>query len=398
MISVIYWVLMAVLLSFSILFTANISINWLVVLPIISIGAIISIVKSKKNPEFIQYSLAIKPSNRIPVYDYIRCLAVILVVVFHTLNWDLNEAADLSGTGLYMGLDSLRWWTLVCNALFIMISGALLLPYKEESVIEFYKKRLIRIAIPLIVYFIWYLWQYDKLKAMTPWEVVVSICTADVDNSNVNHFWIIYMMLLIYVTVPFLRGWLKKLSYAQLTGLVFAIFVFSAVGIFTPIFGYSIITLIGYIFVAILGYWVTREESRKYDIELIIIGVACSGIMFKMKDEFAYFEPLVHNLSILRLGICLGIFSLFIKLKHCLKDNYILRIINKYSYSIMLIHMWALYFVTRKLVPISSVMYHGLGLIVSALITMIISTIAAYLIDNLIVNIFMSFLTIKNNK
>ncbi|MCR5580489.1 MAG: acyltransferase [Pseudobutyrivibrio sp.] len=371
---------------------SNIGIDWLVVGALIAVGGVISTISSIRSEGYIAQTLAIPRSNRLPVYDYIRVIAVVLVIVFHTLNWDLSEAASLSGTGLYTGLDSLRWWSLICNMLFIMISGALLLPGKKESILLFYKKRLVRIVIPLVVYFIWYLWQYNMLGDMTPWDVIVMICIGDVAGARVLHFWIIYEMLFIYLLVPVLRIALAKLSRRGLNILVLCIIGFMTVGSFTSIFDSKLIMTVGYIGAAIMGYYITREENRIYDIAYLVMGVAATVFMFVIDADYPYFESLVGNLSILRLFICLGVFVIFIRIKDSLKDIYAIRLVSKYSYSIMLIHMWVLYYITRKLVPISAVMYHGLGLVISVIITLALSIIMAYLIDNFIVNILMFLL------
>ena len=44
------------------------------------------------------------------------------------------------------------------NSLFVMLSGALLLPWREESIGRFYARRLTKVALPLVVYFFFYMW------------------------------------------------------------------------------------------------------------------------------------------------------------------------------------------------------------------------------------------------
>ena len=102
-----------------------------VVVGLAAVGAIISLAFSIKKDGFLKDNLALtKNAGRTPVYDYIRCLAVILVIVVHVIGVDLNIATDMTGQAIYTNLDFTRWWALNCNILFVMLSGALLLPYK----------------------------------------------------------------------------------------------------------------------------------------------------------------------------------------------------------------------------------------------------------------------------
>jgi hypothetical protein len=58
----------------------------------------------------------------------------------------------------------------------------------------------------------------------------------------------------------------------------------------------------------------------------------------------------------------------------------------------MLIHYWIIGNVLRKICGIGSVMYKGFGAVISVVVTLVLSFIAAYLIDNLIVSVFSSLI------
>lgn len=81
-----------------------------VVVAIAAVGFIVSIVKSYKNDGFIGDSFALKTTaGRVPVYDYIRFVAVVLVIVVHVIGVDLDIAVDMAGTPIFAGLDFARW-------------------------------------------------------------------------------------------------------------------------------------------------------------------------------------------------------------------------------------------------------------------------------------------------
>jgi surface polysaccharide O-acyltransferase-like enzyme len=279
-----------------------------------------------------------------------------------------------------------------------MISGALLLVDKEESVFTFYKKRLLRIAIPLVVYYIWYLWQYQQLAVLTWKDIAYKILSADVYTDNVPHFWLVYEIVAIYVAVPFLRIMLRDMSYNMLTQLVTITYVLSIFMKLIPNQIGTIIPLSGWCGVAIIGYWYSREESRRLDTWMIIAGIIVSIIeYFKIDSSLAYQESMT-GLTHYFIITVLAVFAICFKLQNHLKNIYLLRLVSKYSYGILLIHMWVLYFVIRKIFTISSVMYKGVGFIVVVVATLLVSTVAAYLIENLFIDIFNTVIAVFDKK
>lgn len=82
--------------------------------------------------------------NEIPYIHYLRVLACLLVVTLHATH---VEMIDGEGNTFHQWLLAI---TRPCNSLFFMISGVLLLPYKSLDFLQFYKKRLSRIFIPLL--------------------------------------------------------------------------------------------------------------------------------------------------------------------------------------------------------------------------------------------------------
>ncbi len=381
--NILYWVI--------VLFFAN----WLVrtysfiqdiiniFIPLMAVGAVLAIIESNKEDLYIKKTLGLIKSNRTPIYDYIRCIAVILVILFHTLNWDLANAVSMSDTALYKGLDHLRYWALVCNPLFVMLSGALLLG-KTEKVGDFYRRRVTKIFIPLVVYYAWYLWEYNEFSGMTFEKLKYLI----VSEEHVPHFWLIYYLLLAYITMPILRVVLKNLSYEMLCALMMIVCALSIACEHIGCFEVIGVKIIGWILVSVVGYWCSKEETRRFDYLLIVAGIIATAFMLVTNTSSENFVNISSNLSIYRLLTGAGIFSLMYTLKGVAKDNWFVRVVSKYGYGIMLIHMWALYFVTRRIVNISSIEYHGVGLIVSTVTTLVVSLVMVYIIDNLVVNIF----------
>ncbi len=351
-----------------------------------ALGAICAIFTSKADELYVKKSLALIKSNHTPIYDYLRTIAVILVIGIHVINWDLPNATEMSGTFLYSSLDHFRYWSFVCNALFVMLSGALLLG-KIEPATAFYKRRVTKIAIPLVVYYLWYLWEYDEFKELSVGKLINLILTQD----HVPHFWLINYLLLVYISMPLIRILVRKLSYRNLTIFMVLIAVASIIGGYFNCLNVPVVKAIGWILVSIVGYWCSKEETRRFDYLLIAAGLITSIFIFFIDPSAPANEGIISNLSIFRLLAATGIFSLLFKIKGILVDNLFVRLISKYGYGIMLIHMWVLYFVSRKIVDVSSLEYRGVGLVISIFVTLIISLIFTYFIDNLVINLFSIF-------
>ena len=381
-----YWILIALLAGIASYYVDQ-SINF-VLIGCIVVGCIFSVYKSFEKEGYIGQTLALKDNGRTAVYDYLRVLAVLCVITVHILGLDLTAAADLAGTTLYENLNVLRWWCFNCNMIFVMISGALLLKYKDEGVLHFYLKRATKIIIPLVIYYIWYLWQGDQLAGSTPFQVAVRIFTGDIYTMGANHFWLIYDLLALYLVVPFLRIMLKDMSYKMLSGLMIVLFIVSIVDLYFPSNIAISRPFAGWLAVAIAGFWCAKSETRKYDNWLIIFGIISTILMYFVIKYDSNYQMTLGNLSPYRVAMAVGIFSIFFKLQKYLKNIYIIRLISKYSYGIMLIHLWVIGDVERKLFKISSVMYKGAGLVFSVAMTLLIGILVTYLIENLFTVIF----------
>lgn len=161
-----------------------------------------------------------------PSYAYLswlRVIAIVAVVSIHT-------------TGLTMTDESLRgsavWWTAaIVNVgstwavpVFVMISGALLLrPKSGEDAYGFYRRRLARIAVPLVFWHAFYIafkmWVKDYRPSA---EKVVGDLLLARTYTALYFFWLI---LGLYLLAPVLRVFLAKASARDrwlITGLALA--------------------------------------------------------------------------------------------------------------------------------------------------------------------------------
>lgn len=102
-------------------------------------------------------SLFVLPENdtRNHGYDFLRVLAALMVISMHACRNALAEMA-MEGVG-YHFVNILFLTALSCNTLYMMLSGALLLQDRQETVLHFYARRFGKVVIPLLCYYVLFL-------------------------------------------------------------------------------------------------------------------------------------------------------------------------------------------------------------------------------------------------
>ena len=141
--------------------------------------------------------------------DLLRVLACYLVIQVHT-----GEFYYIGTGGTVLSGDS-PFWVGILNSLcriavplFVMISGYLLLPVKEDMG-TFFKKRFTRVAIPFIVWCVLYA-IYWALKGQTTWaQAGINILHIPLNfGVEVGHLWYIYMLIGLYLFAPIISPWI----------------------------------------------------------------------------------------------------------------------------------------------------------------------------------------------
>jgi len=215
-------------------------------------------------------------SRSIQYINKLRILSIYLVVTAHVT------------IGLTMPLTPLtfNWWlgtaifyACFCSIpLFVMISGALLLaPSREESPREFYRKRMIRVGVPLVVWSIVYLFvrAFIDKEHLTVGRIFELILTAD----PYYHLWFLYMVVGLYLVTPVLRTFVHHATQQErLFVIVLILILANAYGQADNVLWQnqrSIFTLfIPYIAFYLLGFELSRiDPRRRPPTKYIVLGV-----------------------------------------------------------------------------------------------------------------------------
>lgn len=136
--------------------------------------------------------------NRTLYFDILRILATFAVILLHSCSefWEENNFnTDWNVRNIYDS--AVRW----CVPIFVMISGALFLnPEKHISIKKLYTKNTVRIIVAFFL-----------------WSTIYSAYNFFINNDHnligfaLNifygpfHFWFLYMIIGVYITIPILR-------------------------------------------------------------------------------------------------------------------------------------------------------------------------------------------------
>jgi len=156
--------------------------------------------------------------------DTLRVLATIGVLIIHVSSPLVN---------MTYGKQMDFWWIgNVTNSLvrfsvpaFLMLSGITLLG-RDYNLTQYFKRRIMRVLLPFLFWMLVYLiyrWlilpaasQPMSYESIGKWAVNLFL-----GEGISKHFWYIYMILFIYLIIPFIGGYLNKMSNSQILILIF---------------------------------------------------------------------------------------------------------------------------------------------------------------------------------
>lgn len=152
--------------------------------------------------------------GRIGFLDGIRVMACLMVVMVHSC-----EFFYIDGSSVGFRSPDDGWWVCVIDSafrcsvpLFVMVSSYLLVPVKD-SVGRFFRKRLVRVGVPFVIWSLLYATLPYLWGAMSGQEVRESLLRLSYNfNYASGHLWFIYMLVGLYLFMPVISPWLEKVG------------------------------------------------------------------------------------------------------------------------------------------------------------------------------------------
>ena len=145
--------------------------------------------------------------NRILYLDVIRIIACFMILAIH---------APIPGTGLGSYVLSADSFLMAPGLdMFVMVSGALLLPIKEPYNI-FLQKRMMKIVCPTFFWTLFYMVVTLFEGEANNINLLKSIFSFPFTNQFNGTFWYMYMLAGLYFLAPILSAWLKQATRQEI--------------------------------------------------------------------------------------------------------------------------------------------------------------------------------------
>ncbi len=242
-------------------------------------------------------------------FDFLRVIAALAVVCIH-----VSANVVLSTPDIY----SVAWWSgdiaaafcRWCVPVFVMMSGALLLSsHKNDTPVEFYKKRMSRL-FPSIVFwsFVYMVFREYTEENFNLFIAIKSIAK----GTPYYHLWYVYMLIGLYLVTPFMRKIISVINGDSLRVLIvicFAIAITASLSddkslTFLP----SFLPFIGYF---LAGYYLYNYHNGLNSFLLTSIFLVCvvlvsvgTNALFPLLGEKAwdimhdYLNPIIVIMSL----------------------------------------------------------------------------------------------------
>lgn len=244
-----------------------------------------------------------------------------------------------------------------CVPIFLMLTGALLIP-KIYQPLVFYRKRAQRILWPFLFWATVYLTNHLFFKLQSTPEIgkIPKIISEQLKNGISYHFWYIFLILLIYIFLPFVAQKLQTLRYKYLKiGLIIwatitQLCLNHLIKASSPINPGNFLLLSGYV---VLGYFYAHRVTIKYPkLSIWLILLSLSSIVFLTywyTVKFNHFYPLFY--AYLSLPVMILAVGIFVATKHYAKPSKsggkIINLVSKYSFGIYLSHVFVLFWLGK---------------------------------------------------
>ena len=335
--------------------------------------------------------------------DYARILAAVMVILTHACSMQAGEDAAPWRISLLLTCEGIG---LLSNPLYVMISGALLLASdKEEKYGTFYFRRFVKVAIPMLVYYIIFMTMSGQISLIPPKNLGEGLLQLLAGASGiVPHYWLIYTLLSLYLVAPFVKVMVKNLDDKGINILFFMILVEEILVTYLPLAGVQvgfIMNLASWEGVFIMGYILTERRTKWMERLVLIGGAVCAVIIPITLIQAYYLKNYVCNTAPTMVLLAGAVLVGLSKLEPVLKNKFTFAVttLSKYSYSIILVHWYGLFVVTWGKIGVQPLRFGCVGGIVLTVLTaVIVCFIMGFLAENTIIMAVQYLFTIRRKR
>lgn len=320
--------------------------------------------------------------------DTLRTIVTIFVILVH-----------VSGEYVLLGMNNkdydLSFWIgnvvgsfiHVCVPVFVLISGMFLIG-RKESFKQFYKKKAVRVLIPLVVWSFVYL----VYRALTDYVVhrdfdIYSLIKSVVLGKPFYHMWYLYMLIGLYLVTPLINIAILKISNKNLWKISILLMLFGIINSGYDLIAnnqpFFILWFVNYLGYFILGYAI-KGRNFKISSKMLFIIYIISGILICLLSYWsAKYYGNIYFYSYLSPFVIIGSLSIYILFQKLdIKENPLSKI-SQLTFGIYLIHAGILQVFTSFLRKLDIHNFDNpiLGIPIKFSVTFVISAIVIYFLQ-----------------
>ena len=322
--------------------------------------------------------------NRLYWIDAIRSFACLCVLLSH--------AVPCAGADKVKAIAPFQYLVVAgASVLFFMISGALVF-YKPKPLIPFIRRRISKIAVPMVIWTIVALivmcLRHDMQWSQLPRSIMLIPFT-----HQFSTFWFIYVIFGIYLLTPMVSTWLERCSRSEVRLLLIIGCVAMTIPYLTIIDKNvskalfldtgSLYYFVGYLWICLMGYYIRRYvniERYKWWHYAIFIAVLLLPMLLLWIGEPQRLVGRRTNINVVLLCACY-----FVIIKHINLGARAKRLVYhfaQYSFGIYLVHNHIYIFL---LTPIFSGLdlHYAISIPLLFILDLVISYIIVHLISKL---------------
>ena len=295
--------------------------------------------------------------------DSLRALAMLGVIIIHISSPLVNMTYNKNMPYWWIGsvVDSAVRFAV---PLFLMLSGATLLG-KEYKLSDFYKRRFSRVLVPFLFWMVVY-WAYrwttlapkaQPLDISAIWNWATGLFLKEGIS---KHFWYVYMILFIYLFVPFLGKGLRKLNKSAISNilLLWVVLTFTFKSVPLNMYGWSgdygskLLGFFLYSGFLVLGFYLSKLPVYSSRIRISAAAVFILSVLVSAVSTY-FFSQKAHKLdlsmySYLSINTIIQSIAIFMWIKDSSIKNKLISLIqtniSNYSYGIYLVHILVISF------------------------------------------------------
>ncbi len=290
---------------------------------------------------------------RIVYADILKIIASVAIVIIHVASKNFYRTNTDFQFDVFNLFSSFARWGV---PIFVMVSGIFFLD-KNITIKEIFSKYIKRMVIVLLFWNVIYAILYNLEDYMNGKEIGYNIIK-DIFINRAPHLWYLYMLIGLYLIVPFLRNLIqneKIMKYFLNLWLIFEV-VISIFQIF-PTMNLEISEILnnkmhinfimGYSGYFILGYYLNKRRTKDKIvpyISLIIVGGIITFIGTKIVSNVTnvhsetFYNNFFPNIFMMSIGIFMLVKEVANRIKISDKQALNIAKLSKYSFGIYLVH------------------------------------------------------------